>query len=148
VIVETEAELLLKVLRIGTVYTNVYLRRLYNFCVDMNWLRGQLFPNGNGPLSAFRRRGPSPGRSTVGSSSEKRIASERPFISWRGTWDPPSQTSLTFKQGRRLAELRDQLLPHEDSLAERATAANSFRKRSGSDPLKASQDRPVVSLSG
>jgi hypothetical protein len=38
VIVETEAELVLKVLRIGTVSTNVYLRRLYNFCVDMNWL--------------------------------------------------------------------------------------------------------------
>jgi hypothetical protein len=32
--VETEAELVLKLLRIGTVSTNVYLRRLYNFYMD------------------------------------------------------------------------------------------------------------------
>ena len=34
VIIETNAETLLKVLRIGTVSTNVYLRRLHNFCVS------------------------------------------------------------------------------------------------------------------
>ena len=37
-IVETQAELILKVLQLGTVSTNVFLRRLYNFCMDMNWL--------------------------------------------------------------------------------------------------------------
>ena len=35
---ETEAELVLKVLRIGMGSSNVYLRRLYSFHVDMNWL--------------------------------------------------------------------------------------------------------------
>lgn len=38
VIVETNAELLLKVLQQGCVSTNIYLRRLHNFCLDMSWL--------------------------------------------------------------------------------------------------------------
>ncbi len=38
VIIEMQGESLLKALHIGTVLTNVYLRRLHNFCVDMNWL--------------------------------------------------------------------------------------------------------------
>jgi hypothetical protein len=38
IIIETNGELLLKVMQTGTVSTNVYLRRLHNFCVDMNWL--------------------------------------------------------------------------------------------------------------
>src|SRR5580692_7946684 len=36
VIIETPGELLLKVLQTGKVSTNVFLRRLHNFCVDMN----------------------------------------------------------------------------------------------------------------
>jgi hypothetical protein len=36
IIIETPAEPLLKVLQTGTVSTNVFLRRLHNFCVDMN----------------------------------------------------------------------------------------------------------------
>ena len=38
IIIETPGELLLKVLQAGKVSTNVFLRRLHNFCVDMNWL--------------------------------------------------------------------------------------------------------------
>jgi hypothetical protein len=38
IIIETNGELLLKVMQTGTASTNVYLRRLHNFCVDMNWL--------------------------------------------------------------------------------------------------------------
>jgi hypothetical protein len=38
VVIETPGELLLKVMQSGTVSTNVFLRRLHNFCVDMNWL--------------------------------------------------------------------------------------------------------------
>jgi hypothetical protein len=44
IIIETLAELLLKVLQAGTVSTNVFLRRLHNFCVDMNWLPWPLIP--------------------------------------------------------------------------------------------------------
>ncbi len=37
-ILETQAEHFLKVLNIGTVSTNVFLRRAHNFALDMGWL--------------------------------------------------------------------------------------------------------------
>jgi integrase len=43
-ILETRAEHFLKVLRLGTVATNVYLRRLHNFALDMNWLPWPILP--------------------------------------------------------------------------------------------------------
>ena len=43
-IVETQGEDLLKALRAGCVSTNNHLRRLHNFCVDMNWLPWPLIP--------------------------------------------------------------------------------------------------------
>jgi len=38
VLIETQAEHLLAVLRSGTVSTNAFLRKVHNFAVDMNWL--------------------------------------------------------------------------------------------------------------
>ena len=38
VLIETQAEHLLEAMKQGTVSTNVYMRRLHNFAVDMNWL--------------------------------------------------------------------------------------------------------------
>ena len=37
-VIETKGEDLLKVLQAGTVSTNVFLRQIHNFCVDMTWL--------------------------------------------------------------------------------------------------------------
>lgn len=54
VIIETNGEALLKALRIGTVSTNVYLRRLHNFCVDMNWLPWPLVPKRQWPTVRFK----------------------------------------------------------------------------------------------
>jgi len=54
VIIETQGELLLKVLQMGTVSTNVYLRRLHNFCVDMNWLPWPLVPKRQWPAVRFK----------------------------------------------------------------------------------------------
>ncbi|HVU07739.1 MAG TPA: tyrosine-type recombinase/integrase [Verrucomicrobiae bacterium] len=54
IIIETPAELLLKVLQMGTVSTNVYLRRLHNFCVDMNWLPWPLIPKRQWPIVKFK----------------------------------------------------------------------------------------------
>ncbi len=51
VIIETQAEILLKVLQEGTVSTNIYLRRLHNFSLDMNWLPWPIIPK---PRSWFR----------------------------------------------------------------------------------------------
>jgi hypothetical protein len=44
VIIETPGELLLQVMEAGTVSTNVFLRRLHNFCADMGWLPWPLIP--------------------------------------------------------------------------------------------------------
>lgn len=54
VIVETNAELLLRVLREGCVSTNIYLRRLHNFCVDMNWLPWPLIAKRQWPVIRFK----------------------------------------------------------------------------------------------
>ena len=54
VIIETPGELLLRVLQTGTVSTNVYLRRLHNFCVDMNWLPWPLVPKRQWPAVRFK----------------------------------------------------------------------------------------------
>src|SRR5512133_2692260 len=37
-VVETRADQLLSMMKKGTISTNVYLRRLHNFAIDMNWL--------------------------------------------------------------------------------------------------------------
>jgi len=54
VIIETRAEALLTSLRAGTVSTNVFLRRLHNFCVDMNWLPWPLIPKRQWPVVRFK----------------------------------------------------------------------------------------------
>jgi len=56
VIVETTSDMILKVLRRGTVSTNVYLRRLHNFCVDMNWLAWPLVPKRRWPAVRYGER--------------------------------------------------------------------------------------------
>ena len=43
-LIETSAEDFLKVLNAGTVSTNVFLRRVHNFALDMNWLLSPVIP--------------------------------------------------------------------------------------------------------
>src|SRR2546430_1966269 len=54
VIIETQGEQLLKALQMGTVSTNVYLRRLHNFCLDMSWLPWPLIPKRQWPAVRFK----------------------------------------------------------------------------------------------
>src|SRR5690606_9244484 len=56
VVIETQGELLLKVLQLGTVSTNVYARRLHNFCVDMSWLPWPLIPKRQWPTVRFKEK--------------------------------------------------------------------------------------------
>jgi len=56
VIIETPGELLLKVMQAGSVSTNVFLRRLHNFCVDMNWLPWPLVPKRQWPEVKFKEK--------------------------------------------------------------------------------------------
>ena len=54
VIVTTGAELFLKVLRKGTVSTNIFLRRIHNFALDMSWLLNPVIPRRAWPKFEFR----------------------------------------------------------------------------------------------
>jgi integrase len=56
VIIETKAESLLTAMRAGTVSTNVFLRRLHNFCVDMNWLPWPLIPKRQWPTVEYKEK--------------------------------------------------------------------------------------------
>jgi integrase len=53
-IVETHAESLLQALKVGTVSTNVHLRKLHNFCLSMNWLPWPLIPKKFWPEIKFK----------------------------------------------------------------------------------------------
>src|SRR5580658_7645550 len=56
IITETPGELLLKVMQLGRVSTNIHLRRLHNFCVDMNWLPWPLIPKRQWPAIRFKEK--------------------------------------------------------------------------------------------
>jgi integrase len=56
VIIETKGDFLLRVLQSGTVSTNVYLRRLHNFCLDMNWLPWPLVPKRQWPAVHYKEK--------------------------------------------------------------------------------------------
>lgn len=49
ILTDTSADLLLKVMKSGTVSTNIHLRRLHNFCVDMNYLPWPILPKRQWP---------------------------------------------------------------------------------------------------
>ena len=56
IIIETPGELLLRALQAGTVSTNVFLRRLHNFCLDMNWLPWSLVPKRQWPQVKLKEK--------------------------------------------------------------------------------------------
>lgn len=55
-IIETRAEHLLKAMEIGKVSTNVYLRRIHNFAVDMSWLPAPIIPKRQWPPVRHKER--------------------------------------------------------------------------------------------
>ncbi|MGD0061760.1 MAG: tyrosine-type recombinase/integrase [Verrucomicrobiia bacterium] len=56
VILETQAEHFLKVLEAGSVSTNLYLRRIHNFALDMNWLPWPILPKKRWPAVTFKEK--------------------------------------------------------------------------------------------
>jgi integrase len=56
VILETTADQFLRVLENGTVSTNVYLRRLHNFALDMNWLPWPVVPKRQWPSVSYAEK--------------------------------------------------------------------------------------------
>ena len=105
VIIDTSNELLLKVLQAGTVSTHVYLRRLHNFCVDMNWLPWPLIPKRQWPVIRFKDKRAITWDEHCRIVARERNPGKRHSINWPGTWARRSRTWRTCKQrtwtGRR-----------------------------------------------
>ena len=55
-LIETTAEHFLAVLRAGSVATNVYLRRVHNFAVNMHWLPWPVLPKPNWPKVYYKEK--------------------------------------------------------------------------------------------
>jgi hypothetical protein len=55
-ILETQSGHFLKVLETGTVATNVFLRRIHNFALDMNWLHWPILPKKQWPKVRFKEK--------------------------------------------------------------------------------------------
>lgn len=71
-LVETRSEHLLDVLASGTVSTNLFLRRLHNFALDMNWLLAPILPRRQWPAVKFGEK-----RAITGEEHQKILASEQ-----------------------------------------------------------------------
>jgi integrase len=71
-LIETQAEHLLHVLQCGKVAINVYLRRLHNFTLDMNWLPWSVLPKRQWPKVKFKDK-----RAITLEEHQKIIAAER-----------------------------------------------------------------------
>jgi len=56
VVLQTQAEHFLKALENGGVSTNVYLRRIHNFALDMNWLPWPVLPKKRWPAVTFKKK--------------------------------------------------------------------------------------------
>ena len=72
VIIDTQADTLLTALQNGTVSTNVFLRRLHNFCMDMNWLPWPLVPKRQWPSVRFKDK-----RAITSQEHQRILAGER-----------------------------------------------------------------------
>src|SRR5262249_16263988 len=55
-VLEITADDFFKVMRNGTVSTNVYLRRWHNFALDMNWLLVPVIPKNRWPAVEFKEK--------------------------------------------------------------------------------------------
>jgi len=55
-IVETQAEHFFAVLKAGTVSTNVHLRKLHNFCINMGWLLAPVLPKQLWPAIHYKEK--------------------------------------------------------------------------------------------
>jgi integrase len=55
-VLETRPDHFLRVLEAGTVSTNVFLRRIHNFALDMNWLPWPVLPKRRWPVPSFREK--------------------------------------------------------------------------------------------
>ena len=72
VVLETQAEHFLTVLKAGSVSTNIYLRRIHNFALDMSWLPWPVLPKKQWPKIRFKEK-----RAVTALEQQAIVAAER-----------------------------------------------------------------------
>jgi len=128
VIIETQGEMLLKVLQSGKVSTNVYLRRLHNFCLDMSWLPWPLIPKRQWPAVRFKDK-----RAITLEEHSQIVAREKnpEQQSLLPTGMAPGRVPIgpgpLASRGCGLAGADHMLLSDENALAQPDATADSFR---------------------
>lgn len=80
-LLETRPEHLLRVLKAGTVSTNVFLRRLHNFALDMDWLARAVVPRKQWPAVTFKEK-----RAVTAEEHRKILAGEQ-NAEWRAFYE-------------------------------------------------------------
>ena len=144
VLIETQAEHMLAVLRTGTVSTNAFLRKVHNFAVDMNWLPATVIPRRQWPAIHYKEK-----RAITFDEHRKIIAAEV---------NPGAQETVSImlasggksgrhrqleRRGRGLDEWHRQLRPKED----RRTGAGPLGRRGVEFVQGLARRRPAISLS-
>lgn len=76
-VIETRADVLLKVLQSGTVSTNVFLRRLHSFALGMGWLPWPILTHRQWPKLRFESR-----RAITAEEAQRILAAEK-NVEWR-----------------------------------------------------------------
>ncbi|MBI3656782.1 MAG: tyrosine-type recombinase/integrase [Acidobacteria bacterium] len=80
-LIETQSEHFLRILSIGTISTNVFLRRLHNFALGMDWIVKAIIPKTQWPKIDFREK-----RGVTLEEHRKILAGER-NAEWRAYYN-------------------------------------------------------------
>ena len=91
-LIETQPEHFLDALSKGTVSTNIFLRRLHNFALGMDWLPKTIIPQRCWPKIEFREKEASPAKSMRKSWRESTIQNGTRITACSGISAVPSRT--------------------------------------------------------
>jgi integrase len=80
-LIDTQADHVLQVLRSGTISTNVFLRRLHNYAVEMDWIPNAIVPRRQWPKTKFGDKNP------ITAIDHERIISTEKNLEWRAFYN-------------------------------------------------------------
>jgi hypothetical protein len=92
VLIQTKSQDFLDVMANGTVCTNIFLRRLHNFALEMDWIAKAMIPRRQWPKIEFESKQLSPLKNTKESSQASAILNGACITTCCGTWAARSQT--------------------------------------------------------
>ena len=98
VVLETQAEHFLKVLENGSVSTNIYLRRIHNFALDMNWLPWPVLPKKRWPAVKFKEKRGITWKEHQAIVAREQNPERKAFYQLAWHWAHPNRTSRFWKR--------------------------------------------------